>query len=246
MENIYRKLEKYEIEKYKFIADFLLNYDNPDELTSKIVQEECHVSPATITKFVHSLGFTHFIELRCTMSLMKNIFTSMSNNLLLPQLVCDDVIEETLELYYTILQSDYVIVTSDLNNKNLANELSRSFISLKNTYSLYADTPSVMNSQLKYINTNNKVAILFIGNLDSEIVELIPYYGDLDVNIINIGTIEEQVFMPRKPYISYITLEPVKVSNLDSHKILYLYLGYIAHIFTCEDINPEKVLNNFQ
>lgn len=225
MKDVYTRLLEYDYKKYKFISNYIIAYEDLENLTSKIIQDDCHVSASTITKFVQSLGYNHFLELKYALIFSTNAFAKIEKNTLLPLFIDPGLIQDTAKIIQLYSEAEHIYIASDINNINLASELFEQ-LSMNETKEILHIRSSYVFETLKKKQINHKSLVLFLGTFPNNIEYIIP--EDENLLILNISTKEEQTFKPVSPRFDYVSIEAKEGNPISSRQTLFFYICFLS------------------
>lgn len=220
MSDIITKLNSYSNKNYKHLADYLLSVDNYEELTSNDLQNECHVSAGTVTKFVRSLGYTHFLELKYALITSSKLRKKGPENLILSILLRNEVNESHSSLFGMLAENDHnIVIASDLDNINLASELNSHIIKTQKKSVRFCQSFSTLVSIVE--RTTEATTVIFIGNMN----EQLEYAMKLNQNIkaYNLNDESAAYYKPRAENIKFLKIPNDEFGSLS----LFMYIGIL-------------------
>lgn len=224
MREIIKELQEYRNRNYIHIAKYLLSLNDYTNLTSAGIQEECHVSAGTVTKFVRSLGYQHFLELKFTLIVSSKTRKRDTENYILSVLMENASIDVTNSMCYMLTMPEAnIILSGDINNISLVSELNNNLVKSSSRNISYCPSTAALISKIEKINENGAV-LIYLGELNKQFEYVITQNDCLEVYNITEKNITQYKSLAKN-------IHQINISTaLFGEYALYLYVTLIMWI----------------
>lgn len=224
MQNIKEVLRNEFNSKHGDIARYVYHYPGSYKtLTTTKVISNCHVSAATITRFVKKIGLNNFNELKYFLVYSENAKHAPNQGMLLEKLLDFDELRLHEQIVDIIQASSGIALLATVDYQNLGEEL---------YYTLHQFKPVRMYRSASmfvedYAANKDTSVLICIGNMDHETLK--AQEANEKLHIINIGLNREMLLCPERTNITYLKLRSKNRSSLSLRFILYFYVGLLSH-----------------
>lgn len=238
IENSYERLYNLKDTKFSPVANYILSFDEYEDLTTKGIQNECHVSASSITNFVQRIDYSHFYDLKYSLIYEEKIADFSEDNKIFTTFFDKAEKEKIIQLIRDCKKVDHIIISTSSDYINYASLIYINLFNILDKEIIFATRKEMLTKVVRQKDYNS--FIIHFGDLNSQFEILIDQaiLNNKPLKIYNLGTSEHLKFQPKNSLIDYLIIEEKPTNkvicplnmNVRFYFLCGLLIGYLNQL----------------